>query len=274
MQAGPFGYYKHVKTPGGWYHKTRPISLTLIVDNFGVKYVGQEDINHLIGAIKSTYTLTKDWTGNLYCSIALDWDYKNRTVNILMPGYISKKLLEYNHVKTSQRILALTHLPQYGTKAQVPIPPNQSPHLDEKEIRWVQHWQYFVLRSSSQPNGTHGVKHNRGGINCCNRHTMEKCTQLSDYLSDHTDAQIQFYASSMIMNIHSDASYLLEANAWSRVCGHFFMGWMPEDDEPIRLNGTFYVSNVSTNIIRFVVALVEEADLGALYHNCQMGIMY
>jgi hypothetical protein len=105
-------------------------------------------------------------------------------------------------------------------------------------------------------------------------HTIEKCTQLSDYLLDHADAKIQFHASKMIVNIHSIASYLLEANTWRRACGHFFMGWMPEDDEPIRLNGTFYVSNVSTNIIRFVVALVAEAKLGALYHNCQKGIVY
>jgi hypothetical protein len=102
-------------------------------------------------------------------------------------------------------------------------------------------------------------------------HTKEKFTQILDYLLDHADAKIQFHASNMIMNIHSDASYLLEANTLSRACGHFFMGWMPVDDEPIRLNGMFYLS---ANNMRFVVALVEEADLGALYHNCQMGIMY
>jgi hypothetical protein len=78
------------------------------------------------------------------------------------------------------------------------------------------------------------------------------------------DAKIQFHASNMIMNIHSDASYLLEAKARSRACGHFFMGWMPKDDEPIRLNGAFYVS---ANIMRFVVALAAKAELGALYHN-------
>jgi hypothetical protein len=89
-KLAPFGYCVHVKTTGLWYHKTRLISFTLVVDNFGVKYVNQEDINHLIGTIKSTYTLTKDWTGNLYRGIALDWDYENRTFNILMPGYIQK----------------------------------------------------------------------------------------------------------------------------------------------------------------------------------------
>ena len=35
------GYRKSDKTPGFWRHNTRPISFTLIVDDFGVKYVGK-----------------------------------------------------------------------------------------------------------------------------------------------------------------------------------------------------------------------------------------
>jgi hypothetical protein len=75
----------------------------------------------------------------------------------------------------------------------------------------------------------------------------------------------------MIMNIHSDALYLLEGNAWSQTCGHFFMGWLPQDDAPIKINGAFHVS---TNVIRFVVASAVEAELGALLHNCQTGIIF
>ena len=61
----PFGYSESVNTPGLWTHKSRPISFTLVVDDFGVKYVAQDDIDHLIASIKSTYSLTEDWTGNL-----------------------------------------------------------------------------------------------------------------------------------------------------------------------------------------------------------------
>jgi hypothetical protein len=41
-----FQYFKHVSTPGLWYHKTWPISFTLVVDDFRVKYVNQEDVHH------------------------------------------------------------------------------------------------------------------------------------------------------------------------------------------------------------------------------------
>jgi hypothetical protein len=33
----PFGYYPARHTPGLWLHKARPISFTLVVDNFAVK---------------------------------------------------------------------------------------------------------------------------------------------------------------------------------------------------------------------------------------------
>jgi hypothetical protein len=54
--------------------------------------VNKTDIDHLIESIKKMYTFTKDWMDALYCGIALDWDYKNRTVDMLMLGYIKKKL--------------------------------------------------------------------------------------------------------------------------------------------------------------------------------------
>jgi hypothetical protein len=47
-KLAPFGYQECKNTPGLWYHETRPITFTLVVDNFGVKYISKEDVNHLI----------------------------------------------------------------------------------------------------------------------------------------------------------------------------------------------------------------------------------
>ena len=57
----------------------------LAVNDFGVKYVEKGDLEHLISSLKANYTLTVDWTENLYCGISLDWDYVNRWVDISMP---------------------------------------------------------------------------------------------------------------------------------------------------------------------------------------------
>jgi hypothetical protein len=84
----PHGYYECKQTPGLWKHTSRPISFTLVVDDFSVKYTNQEDADHLIGSLKKDYELTEDWDSDLYCGIKLKWDYDVCTLDILMPGYI------------------------------------------------------------------------------------------------------------------------------------------------------------------------------------------
>jgi len=100
---------------------------------------------------------------------------------------------------------------------------------------------------------------------------MAKAKQLLDYLATHPDATIRFQALDMVLNVYSDASYLSETKAQSRACGHFFMGWAPKDGDPIKLNGAFFTL---CTILRFVVALAAEAELGALFLNCKEGIIF
>jgi hypothetical protein len=49
------------------------------------------------------------------------------------------------------------------------------------------------------------------------------------------------------------------------------MGWTPKNGEPIHLNGAFHIS---LSIMRFIVASTAEAKLGALYDNCQTGMIF
>jgi hypothetical protein len=54
--------------------------------------------------------------------------------------------------------------------------------------------------------------------------TQTSTSQLLDYLSTHPDATNRFYASDMILHIHSDASYLSVSKARSRLGGLFYLG--------------------------------------------------
>jgi hypothetical protein len=101
--------------------------------------------------------------------------------------------------------------------------------------------------------------------------TMEKALQALDYLATHPDATVRFRATDMVMNIHSDTSYLSEPNSRSKACGHFFLGWLPVNGQPIRLNRAFHTLCL---ILRFVVASAAEAELGALFFNCQEGMIF
>jgi hypothetical protein len=109
----PHGYYKCNNTPGLWKHQTCPVAFTLVVDNFGVKYVGNQHADHLIQCIKETYELTQDWTGDLYSGIKLNWDYNARRLNISMPGYIKQLLQKYKHrIPPKPQKLSLFPLPK------------------------------------------------------------------------------------------------------------------------------------------------------------------
>ena len=98
--------------------------------------------------------------------------------------------------------------------------------------------------------------------------TMANLNHLLDYLATNPDATIRIYASDMILNIHSDASYMSEKGARSRAAGYFFLGWLPEKDKPIRLNGGLFTLSA---ILKFVAASAAETELGALFLNMREG---
>ncbi len=60
-RSKPHGYYKVADTPGLFKHQSQPIQSTLVVDDFGVKYVRMEDAQDLIQTLKKYYMLSEDW---------------------------------------------------------------------------------------------------------------------------------------------------------------------------------------------------------------------
>ena len=96
--------------------------------------------------------------------------------------------------------------------------------------------------------------------------TIENMKHMLDYLATNPNATVRFYPFDMILNVHSDASYLSAKNAKSRAAGHFFLGWQPDDKRPIRMNGPIITL---CTILKFVAASAEEAELGAIFLNAK-----
>ena len=74
-----------------------------------------------------------DTTGGLYCGIKLDWHYDQGYVDISIPNYVQKKLIEYEHIKP-QRPQYCPYSPnpiQYGKATQDPLPEDTSNLLDK-----------------------------------------------------------------------------------------------------------------------------------------------
>ena len=66
-----YGFHPMRHTPGLWTHDSRPISFTLIVDDFGIKYTRKADAEYLLMAIQSKYSITMDWQATMFCVITL-----------------------------------------------------------------------------------------------------------------------------------------------------------------------------------------------------------
>ena len=130
-----------MNTPGLWYHKTRSISFTIVVYDFSVKYVNKADVEHLLESLQTTYKLTVDWTGDLYCGIEVRWNYDKRYVNISMPGGIKKKLQDYGLHVVPNSLQNCPYAPepkQFGVTAQAPAPPDDTPKLNNAGVKRVQ----------------------------------------------------------------------------------------------------------------------------------------
>jgi hypothetical protein len=93
--------------------------LTLCVDNFGIKYVGQEHDNHLAKILKEHYKCSIDWDGR-YCGMNMEWDYNGRKVHISLLDYVPKALTCFQHqAPRKPQHQPYPHLkPNYGAKAQ------------------------------------------------------------------------------------------------------------------------------------------------------------
>jgi hypothetical protein len=91
------GYHQAKHTHGIFTHETHDITFSLVVNDFDIKYIHSRDTQHLINTLDSLNEITTNWTGSKYLRLTLDWDYKARTLDISMPGYIEKALQHFFH---------------------------------------------------------------------------------------------------------------------------------------------------------------------------------
>ena len=191
------------------------------------------------------YVFKVDWEGNLYCGMHLNWNYKERWLDISMPGYVKKVLQRFNHkVPTKPQHSPYNAQPKkYGTSAQDPLPEDTTDLLGEKGVTRIQQIVGAVLYYARAINDTALVSLSTISSEQTEATvaTDDKANQLLAYLATHPNATVRYYTSDMVLNIHSDASYLGETCAPSRVAGMYFLGSVPKPNKPIVMNGAIYV---------------------------------
>ena len=88
----PSGYHPVSCTPRLWCHQSKRTTFKLAVDDFGIKYFNMPDLEHVLDALRQSYTISVDKSGSQYCGLAIKWNYDENYVDISMPGYIQKAL--------------------------------------------------------------------------------------------------------------------------------------------------------------------------------------
>ena len=137
-------YYQCPITPGLWRHTWRPIMFCLLVDDFGIEYVGERHALHLKSVLEKHYEITLNWKGDLYSGINLEWNYNpvhvKRTVRLTMDDYIANLRVKFNHADPKKP----QHSPYkyapiiYGSKIQYAAEADDSAPLDKADILHVQ----------------------------------------------------------------------------------------------------------------------------------------
>jgi hypothetical protein len=143
-----------------------------------------------------------------------------------MPGYIEKALIRFGHTPPNKpQLQPHPHtVPTYGATIQY------GKHIDQSSIPTKEQQQYIqkvigvLLYYGRAVDSTILVALSSlaSAQAAPTEYTMELIKWLLDYVATDPEAILTYESSDMILAVHSDASYLSEASARSRVGGHFF----------------------------------------------------
>ena len=236
----------------------------LIVDDFGIEYVGDQHLNHLRTVLTTHYTITEDLEGRKFTGIDLKWNYNKlhsqRTCRLSMDGYIDNLFLKYGHKAPSKPQLSPYRHREinYGSKEQLVAEEDTIPKLKNDGIKRVQAIVREVFYYAREVHNRLLVGLSAIGSQqaAATGKTAAAVDQILDYLATYPNYGITYQASDIILAAHSDAGFKNESNASSRAGAHIFLS---ENDPTPEWNGPILTI---AQIIKFVLS---EAELGALY---------
>jgi hypothetical protein len=221
-----YGYHQSKIIPGLWMHETRRTTFTLMVDNFAIKIMSENNAEHLIKALKKYCQITVDKEATKYIGLTVEWDYANGKVHIHIPGYLPKAMTRFKH-ETPNKIQNSPHRHtaiQYKAKTQFVADEEVSPPINKEKTKYIQAVAGTILYYARAVDPTILPTLSAIGTKQATptQATMEMIKQLLDYCATQEEAIITYSARKMILCIHSDAGYCNEKNAQNRAEGHFF----------------------------------------------------
>lgn len=264
------GYIRAGVTNGLFKHITRDISFCLVVDDFGIKYTNEEDVQHLIRIIREKYTFKVDFEAKQYIGIHLKWNYEKRELICSIKGYVKQALIKLKQIASTQHQAAPSKVKRlnYCAKTQY-VDNNETRPLTPTKIKKIKRalgkFLYYargidITMQNTLNDVAADAKNGTKATNKAIKHFL-------DYAHNNPDAENIFRASDMILNANSDAAYLVARNARSRAGGYHYCG----SKDGKLFNGAFYSF---AKIIKSVMASAMEAKIAALFINAQKLVKY
>ena len=156
-----------------------------------------------------------------------------------MENYIRDLLIKYDHpMPKKPQQSTHQHIPiKYGAKQQFSQDADTSPHLNDKGIKRVQGIVVALLYCGHAVNDKVLVALSDIGTQqaAATENTDEAIHQLLDYVATDPNDGITYRASDMVLESHSDASYLNVSKSRSRGGSYILCS---ENDAIPRLNGS------------------------------------
>ena len=271
----PFGYKPDPTSPNIWVHTSRPTKFCLCVDDFGVKYYSEEDIQHLTHALQQHYTITIDRTGQKFCGLNIAWNYKDGFVDVSMPQYVHKALKKLQHPLPTKA----QHAPHpwqpitYGKTAHL-TNPDTSPLLPSSTIPHIQRIVGTFLYYACAVDPTIHPAVNELAITQSKTtiKTQSSANMLLDYLVTHPTSTLRFYKSDMQLHIDTDAAYLVAPASKSRVTDYYYLSQHYQQIPPLPTPPLNAPVHVEFHLLKHVVSSAAEAETAGIFHNCQLAI--
>jgi hypothetical protein len=200
----------------------------------------------------------------------LGWDYKKTFFfNLSMPGYIKAVLHKFQH-PTPTRPENAPHTrnpPVYGAKTQYIEDQQDIPLLPQKDVTQIQQLAGTLLYYARTVDPTLILRVNalESEQTQATTATADKVITLLNYCATHPEDKLRYHASNMILNIHSDASYISECQSKSRAGGLFYMGSTIYSQNKLT-NGAIFITR---KIINYVMSSAAEAEKGSVFLNAK-----
>ena len=259
------GYKKAPLVEGYFYHVTRPISFTLVVDDFLIKYIDKSDLEHLQATVGKHYKFKVDEDAKQYVGIHLKWDYSKRSVRLSMDGYVKQALSEFEYTAACKPHYAPSQYnpPQYGSKVQFAKVDETAP-LPKDKITFIQRvvGKLLYYARAVDPTMLHAINDISLSAAKGTEATLDATMYLLNYAHTNPDTEVIYRASDMILRVDSDAAYLVAPEARSRAGGYQYLS----NKEGTLFNGPVLVV---AKVIKNVMASAAEAEIAALFINAQ-----